>query len=115
MTQTEILEELKKLTTAERLEIIQAALYLIREDLQQVGQPLTRTQRRQQLAAAAEPLLPDYSAGGELTTFTALDGESFYDEAQLTALYAEFADEDRKLAEEGMSDYAKGLMKEDTQ
>jgi len=36
------------------------------------------------------------------------------DETQLAALYAEFADEDRELAEEGMSDYAEGLMKEDT-
>ena len=36
------------------------------------------------------------------------------DEAQLAALYSEFADEDRMLAEEGMSDYAKGLVKEDT-
>ncbi|GFP24716.1 hypothetical protein HKBW3S43_01041 [Candidatus Hakubella thermalkaliphila] len=36
------------------------------------------------------------------------------DEPQLAALYAEFGDEDRKLAEEGMSDYAKGLIKEDT-
>jgi hypothetical protein len=35
-------------------------------------------------------------------------------EAQLAALYSEFADEDRRLAEEGMSDYAKGLAKEDT-
>jgi hypothetical protein len=34
-------------------------------------------------------------------------------ETQLAALYTEFADEDRKLAEEGMSDYAKGLIKED--
>ena len=35
-----------------------------------------------------------------------------FDEAKLATLYTEFADEDRKLAEEGMSDYAKGLMKE---
>ena len=35
------------------------------------------------------------------------------DESQLAALYAEFAEEDRNLAEEGMSDYAEGLMKED--
>jgi hypothetical protein len=35
-------------------------------------------------------------------------------EAQLAALYSGFADEDRRLAEEGMSDYAKGLAKEDT-
>ncbi len=36
-----------------------------------------------------------------------------FDETQLAVLYAEFADKDRTLAEEGMSDYAKGLMKED--
>ena len=35
------------------------------------------------------------------------------DESQLAALYAEFAEEDRNLAEEGMADYAEGLMKED--
>jgi hypothetical protein len=37
-----------------------------------------------------------------------------FDETQLSVLYAEFAEEDRELAEEGMSDYAEGLMKEDT-
>jgi hypothetical protein len=35
------------------------------------------------------------------------------DEAQLSALYAEFADEDRRLAEEGMSEYAESLAEED--
>jgi len=78
MTQVDILEELKKFTISERLTIVEAALRLIREDLQQVGQPLTLTERRRQLAAAAEELLPDYAAGGELTIFTALDGEDFY-------------------------------------
>ena len=37
------------------------------------------------------------------------------DETQLAALYAEFAEEDRALAEEGMSDYAAGLRQEDIQ
>ena len=77
MTQIEILEALKKLTTTERLTIIEAALHLIREDLQQVEQPLSWTERKRQLTAAAEALLPDYSAGGELTIFTALDSEDF--------------------------------------
>lgn len=36
------------------------------------------------------------------------------DETQLAVLYAEFADEDRNLAEEGIADYAEGLVKEDT-
>ena len=35
------------------------------------------------------------------------------DESQLAALYAEFAEEDRDLAEEGMDDYAEGLTRED--
>ncbi len=78
MTQMEILEQLKKLTTTERLTIIEAALHLIREDLQQVEQPLARAERKRQLAAAAETLLRDYSAGNELTIFTALDSESFH-------------------------------------
>lgn len=37
-----------------------------------------------------------------------------YNESQLAALYAEFADEDRQLAEEGMVDYTEGLTREDT-
>ncbi len=36
-----------------------------------------------------------------------------FNEEHLAALYAEFADEDRELAEEGMSDYAEGLTRED--
>lgn len=78
MTQVEILQELKKLTIPERLTIVEGVLRLIREDLQQVGQPLTRTERKRQLATAAEALLEDYAAGGELTIFTALGREDFY-------------------------------------
>ena len=78
MTQVEILEEFKNLTIPERLTIVEAVLRLIHEDLQQLGQPLTQIERRRQLAAAAEALLPDYAAGGELTIFTALDREGFY-------------------------------------
>ena len=37
-----------------------------------------------------------------------------YDEHQLAALYGEFAEEDRELAEEGMTDYADMLAKEDS-
>lgn len=78
MTQREILEELKKFPTAERLAIIEAALHLIHEGLQQMEQPLTKAERKQQLTEAAEALLPDYSAGGELTVFTSLDNEDFH-------------------------------------
>ena len=37
------------------------------------------------------------------------------DEAQMAALYAEFAEADRGLAEEGISDYAGALTREDTE
>ena len=36
------------------------------------------------------------------------------DTTQVGALYAEFADEDQAMAEEGMSDYNAGLFAEDT-
>ena len=79
MTHVGILEEFKKLKTTERLAIIEAALHLIREDLQLMEQPPAREERKQQLAAAAGVILPDYkSGGGELTIFTDLDGEDFY-------------------------------------
>lgn len=35
------------------------------------------------------------------------------DESKLAGLYAEFADEDRELAEAGMEDYARSLAEED--
>ena len=35
------------------------------------------------------------------------------DEMQLTALYGEFADDERRLAEEGIEDYERGLVGED--
>jgi len=44
----------------------------------------------------------------------ALGREGEIDDAQLYALYAEFADEDRRLAEEGMEDYETSLVGEDT-
>ena len=77
MTQTEIMEELKKLTTVERLAVVEAALRLIREDLQEGDQSLTKIERKRQLAEAAKALLPDYTTDSELTAFTALDGEDF--------------------------------------
>ena len=78
MLQTEILEELKKLSPKQRLEVIESAIHLLQEDLRQVEQPLTRMERKRQLAMAAEALLPDYEEDNELTGFTALDGEDFH-------------------------------------
>ncbi|MGQ9626437.1 MAG: hypothetical protein ACUVV0_05975 [Anaerolineae bacterium] len=77
MTQTEILAEIKGLSTAERLAIVEAILRLVREELQQKEQTLAREEEERRLAAA-EALLPDYTPGGELTVFTTLDSEDFY-------------------------------------
>lgn len=77
MTQTKLFDELKKLTCSERLAVVETALRLIRKDLQQTNQSLTKMGRNQKLAKAAKALLPDYQVGGELTTFTVLDSEDF--------------------------------------
>lgn len=75
MTQIQILDELRKLSPTERLEVVEAAIHLLREDLQQ---PPAQLERKRQLTAAAEALLPDYAEDDELTSFTALDGEDFH-------------------------------------
>jgi hypothetical protein len=75
-----MLEEIRRLTPAERLTLAETVLRLIREDLRRMAPPLTRVERRQRLALAAEALRLDYATGGELTAFTALDGENFHAE-----------------------------------
>lgn len=85
MTQTDILEELKKLTNAERLAIAEAALRLIRDELEQEAHLDHSAARRRQLEAAARALLADYTEDGELTAFTSLDGEDFYAEGRSLA------------------------------
>ena len=77
MTRTEILEVLQKLPMAERLAIAEAALRLIREELRKGEAPQEGAKKTEQLVAAAEALLPDYTPGGELTVFTSLDAEDF--------------------------------------
>ncbi len=78
MAQVGILEEIRKLPTRERLTIIESALHLVCEDIQEVEQLFDRTEKKRQMSMAAKALLPDYVAGGELTAFTALDSERFY-------------------------------------
>jgi hypothetical protein len=79
MTYTEMLETLKKLTLTERLALMEAVLHLMREELQQREQPPATDERTARLAAAAQALLPDYTTDTELTSFTALDSEDFYE------------------------------------
>jgi len=75
MTQIDVLAELKKLSTTERLRVAEEALQLIRQELERVHSVEAPSKPRCDLAAAAATLRDDYAAGEELTAFTALDGE----------------------------------------
>lgn len=75
MTNSEIIDQLKQLTTAERLAVIEAATRLIREDLSQTE--ANGGTEDEQLAQAATTLLADYQSDRDLTAFTSLDGEDF--------------------------------------
>ena len=75
MTNREIIDHLKQLTTAERLAVIEAATRLIREDLSQPD--TSENVENEQLAQAAKALLADYQSDPELTAFTSLDTEDF--------------------------------------
>ena len=75
MTNSEIIDQLKQLTTAERLAVIEAATRLIREDLSQPE--ADGSAEDQQMSQAATALLADYQSDPELTVFTSLDGEDF--------------------------------------
>jgi hypothetical protein len=77
VTQVEILDELNKLPPTERLAIIEGVLRLLRDELREAENLPSGAERRPQLAAAAEALLPDYSSDPELTIFTVLDGQDF--------------------------------------
>lgn len=74
MSQTEILEELRKLSPRERLEVMEAVIHLLREDFE----PEKKQREKQGLKEAAAALLSDYAEGAELAAFTALDGEDFH-------------------------------------
>ena len=73
MTEREILEQLKKLPTPERLKIVESTVHQLREELEgAVGQGADR------LAQAAQALPADYASDSELTAFTGLDSEPFH-------------------------------------
>ncbi len=65
MSQTEVLQALQKMTQSEKLEVIEVASRLLREDLM-VSPPLD-------LAAAAAIMAPFYEAGSELAQWTDAD------------------------------------------
>ena len=79
MTQLEIIEEINKLTSIEQLEVIKTVLQTVQTESEQTKNLLKREVLRQQLEVSAQLMLNDYLNDEELTIFTALDGEDFYE------------------------------------
>ena len=73
MTGREILEQLKKLPTAERLKIVESTVHELCQELEGAVE-----ERDGRLTQAAQALLADYTSDSKLTTFTALDSEPFH-------------------------------------
>jgi hypothetical protein len=77
MTKAEVLEALKKMTTEERLDVIEVASQLIREEI------LTKSkftpQKELSLAEAAEVIRSFYEPGSEVVVFADCDTEDFYE------------------------------------
>jgi hypothetical protein len=74
MSTLDVLDRLKDLTNAERLVVIEAATRMIREEL--ADQARSDREQDRRLRAAAEAVKDLYEPGGELTQWTALDGEA---------------------------------------
>jgi hypothetical protein len=69
MTNTQIVEEINRLPLAEKIHVIELVLKSIRQE----------TDKSPSLAEGARALLQDYENDKELTAFTALGGEDFYE------------------------------------
>jgi len=78
MTQAQLLSEFRQLSMSQQLEVLQAALHIIAQQFQLGEQQTNGQQAHSALSKAASLLLADYTEDKVLTSFTVLDGESFY-------------------------------------
>jgi len=78
MTQNQLLKEFERLPTDEQLEVIQAALRIVRQKWQQLNSHPVDGADQRRLREAANLLRQDYEQDEELTNLTALDGEPFH-------------------------------------
>jgi hypothetical protein len=69
MNTTEIVTEINRLPLSEKIFVVELVLKNIRRE----------TQKNQSLSEGAKALLADYENDKELTAFTALDYEDFYE------------------------------------
>ena len=79
MTQTEILNKLKHFSLKERIKIIDETLHSVVEELKKNEPSLSKAEKKERLAKAAKALLSEYKSNSELTSFTVLDGNKFYE------------------------------------
>src|SRR5262245_57519666 len=79
MSAAEVFEQLKYLSNAERLAVIEAASRLIRADLASPPAHSAEEQERR-IQAAAMAVRDLYEPGGELTEWTNLDAEEVLDD-----------------------------------
>lgn len=68
MKSEELIKEIQKLPINERIYVIERSMHLIRKQ-----------EEEEQMKKAAEALLQDYLADKELTVFTNLDFDNFYE------------------------------------
>lgn len=71
MPKNQILEMIKKMPNVERLEIIEFALWLVREEMEKT--------EKLSLREAAEMMRPYYAEGSDLTEFIDSCNEDFYE------------------------------------
>jgi hypothetical protein len=79
MSTTELVEQIRQLSTPERLQVVEAVLCLIRQDLQDRNTDARADQDRR-MQAAALALKDLYEPGGELTEWNCLDAEEVLDD-----------------------------------
>jgi hypothetical protein len=72
MSTAELIDHLKSLSDQERLEVIEAATRLVRNNLQSGDLKSDQDRRMREAASRVQDL---YDPGGELTEWTELDGE----------------------------------------
>ena len=77
VTKTEILAALKNLTAEERLEIIETASRMMREEIEEKAQ--RKAERKRKLRAAAEAAVKDYMPGGALHDLWSPESEPYFD------------------------------------
>ena len=79
MSVAELADVLKHMTNPERLELIELATRLVRDELSGVCVE-SREERNRRMREAALAVKDLYEPGGELTEWTCLDAEEFLDD-----------------------------------